>query len=54
MDFEVLYGLLPKPSLTWTVTDIETWLDFIGLSSYAPQFSTPSFTQKQPPSTAAA
>ena len=40
MDFELLVSLLPKPSLTWTVADIEVWLEFIGLSQYAEQFST--------------
>lgn len=31
MDFDQLYQLLPKPSMTWTVNDIEIWLRFIGL-----------------------
>lgn len=48
MDFEALHSLLPKPSLTWTITDIETWLDFIGLSAYAPQFSISRPTQNPP------
>jgi len=26
MDFEQLYSILPKPSITWTVSDIEIWL----------------------------
>ena len=48
MDFELLYTLLPKPSLTWTVEDIEIWLGFIGLSQYSPQFSIISLIQKMP------
>lgn len=31
MDFELLYNIIPKPSLTWTVDDIALWLKFIGL-----------------------
>jgi hypothetical protein len=54
MDFELLYTLIPKPSLTWSVQDIETWLEFIGLSQYAPQFSNSFLTQKRLPSTVAA
>lgn len=47
MDFEALQNLIPKPSVTWTVNDIETWLDFIGLSAYSPQFSIYLSIQKQ-------
>ncbi len=53
MDFEQLYSLLPKPSVTWTVSDIEVWLEFIGLSSYAPQFRTSTPIKEMPPSMAA-
>lgn len=38
MDFDKLYEVLPKYSLTWTVDDIETWLNFIGLSNLVPKF----------------
>ena len=39
MDFDRLHDVLPKYSTTWTVDDIETWLNFIGLSNLVPKFS---------------
>jgi hypothetical protein len=51
MDFEELFKVLPKRSVTWNVADIETWLQFIGLSSYAPQFSNAIPIQFLPQST---
>lgn len=39
MDFDELYQILPKASITWTIKDIENWLRFIGLESYIDSFS---------------
>ena len=44
MDFELLYNLIPKPSQTWSVNDIEIWLRFIGLEQYIDQFRIVPFT----------
>lgn len=44
MDFELLYNLIPKPSQTWSVNDIEIWLKFIGLEQYIDQFRIVPFT----------
>jgi hypothetical protein len=38
MDFDKLYEVLPKYSTTWTIDDIETWLNFIGLSNFVKKF----------------
>lgn len=38
MDFDKLYEVLPKYSTTWTVDDIETWLNFIGLTNFVKKF----------------
>ena len=54
MDYQRLYEELPKQPIKWIVTDIEKWLKFIGLSNLFPKFRTPSLTQKNSPSTAAA
>lgn len=39
MDFDALYLVLPKYSTTWTLDDIEIWLNFIGLSGLTKKFS---------------
>lgn len=38
MDFDKLYEVLPKYSTTWTIDDIEIWLNFIGLSNMVKKF----------------
>jgi hypothetical protein len=43
MDFDKLYEVLPKYSSTWTVDDIETWLNFIGLSNFVKKFRNYSY-----------
>lgn len=40
MDYPKLYSELPKDPIKWTVTDIQIWLQFIGLSSLYDKFST--------------
>ena len=39
MDYQVLYELLPKQPIKWTVADLEIWLKYIGLSVLNPKFS---------------
>lgn len=39
MDYPQLYCELPKEPIKWTVTDIQIWLQFIGLSSLNDKFS---------------
>lgn len=40
MDYPKLYSELPKEPIKWTVSDIQIWLQFIGLSSLYDKFST--------------
>lgn len=40
MDFERLAQILPKPSMTWTITDTQKWVDFVGLHMLAGKFCT--------------
>lgn len=39
MDYEKLMAVLPKPPSKWTISDVEVWLQFIGLESLYPAFS---------------
>ncbi len=34
MDFKKLSELLPKHPNSWSIEDVGTWLEFIGLSQY--------------------
>jgi hypothetical protein len=31
MDYEKLMSVLPKQTSKWTISDVEVWLQFIGL-----------------------
>lgn len=42
MDYPKLYSELPKEPIKWTVSDIQIWLQFIGLSSLYDKFSIPT------------
>jgi len=39
MDYQKLYEDLPKHPVKWTVSDVEIWLHFIGLSNLYLKFS---------------
>lgn len=54
MDYQRLYEELPKQPIKWTVSDIEVWLRFVGLSNLYPKFSSSALIQNSSPSMAAA
>lgn len=39
MDFDRLYEILPKFPAMWSMEDISTWLNFIGLGNHSEKFS---------------
>lgn len=40
IEFEDIYDVLPKPTLSWTNEDLITWLDLNGLNSLINTFRT--------------
>lgn len=54
MDYQRLYEELPKQPIKWTVSDIEVWLRFVGLSNLYPKFSSCALIQNSFRSMAAA
>jgi hypothetical protein len=39
MNYELLYGILPKQPIRWTTNDVVTWLRFIDLDGLCAAFS---------------
>jgi hypothetical protein len=39
MDYEKLMNVLPKQPSKWTISDVEVWLQFVGLEALYPAFS---------------
>lgn len=49
MDYNMLYNTLPKSYIKWSVSDMEKFLNFIGLPSLFAKFSKLSLIQSNCP-----
>jgi len=46
MDYNMLYGFLPKSYIKWSVADMEKFLNFIGLPNLYSKFSNIAFIKE--------